>query len=262
MSKKGGGNQTVTQKLDAPTAGIQGEVYRRAQAASTQPYTPYQGQQVAGVSGLTSGAAGQYQQLGGLAGLGGAAMGGDAGAFGQFMNPYLQNVVGQVGQQYDQLRAQAHNDANTQATQAHAFGGDRHAIMEGARLGQLDQGQAATTAGLYNQGFNDSWNRAQQTANFGMGALGQQANLGDYMRNVQQQQLTQNRNDFNEQRDWGVRNLGILQGALSGTPYGQSQTQPTSQNRLAGIAGGAITGAQLGGPAGAIIGGGLGLLGI
>jgi hypothetical protein len=262
MAKKGGGSQTVTQKLDPQTQQMQGEIYRRAQQASTQPYTAYQGQTVAGVSPLATGAAGSFQQLGGLAGLGGAAMAGDPSAFGRFMNPYLQNVVGQVGQQFNQLRNQATLDTNQQATQAGAFGGSRHGIMQGERLGQLDRAQADQTAQLLNQGFNDSWNRAQQTANFGFGALGSQFAAGDYFRNVQQQGLDDNQRRFNEARDWDVRNLDILKSGMTGTPYGQSQTQPTSRNALAGAAGGALTGFQLGGPVGGIIGGGLGLLGL
>lgn len=261
MAKKGGGSQTVTQKLDPQTEAMQRDVYNRARQASTQKYTPYGGQTVAGASPLMTSAAQQYQQLGGLAGLGGAAMAGDQEAFSKFMNPYQQNVVDAVGQQYDQLRSQAHLGANDAATRAGAFGGSRHAVMEGAQLGQLDQGQAQTTAGILQSGFNDAQQRALQAANFGMGALGQQAQMGDYFRNIQQQYLTDQQGRFNEARDWDVRNLGILQSGLSGTPYGQSQSQPYSQNRLAGAAGGALTGFQVGGPVGGIIGGGLGLLG-
>lgn len=261
MAKKGGGSQTVQQKLDPQTEAMQRDVYNRARQASSQPYSGYRGQTVAGVSPLSSGAAAQYQQLGGLAGLGGRAMAGDQEAFGAFMNPYQQNVIDATGQQYDQLRSQAHLESNDAATRAGAFGGSRHAVMEGARMGQLDQGQAQTTAQLLQQGFGDAQQRALQAANFGMGALGQQFGAGDYMRNIQQQYLTDQQGRFNEARDWDVRNLGILQGAFSGTPYGQSQTQPLHQNRLAGAAGGALTGMQIGGPVGGIIGGGLGLLG-
>lgn len=262
MPKKGGGNQVVTQKLDPQTEAMQRDVYNRARQASTQKYTPYGGQTVAGASPLQTGAAQAYQGLGGLASLGGAAMAGDQGAFSQFMNPYQQNVVDAVGSQYDTLRGQAHLDANDAATRAGAFGGSRHAVMEGERLGQLDQGQAQTTAGILQSGFNDAQQRALQAANFGMGALGQQFGAGDYFRNIQQQYLTDQQGRFNEGRDWELRNLGVLQSGMSGTPYGQSQSQPLNSNPLAGIAGGAMTGFAMGGPVGGIIGGGLGLLGL
>lgn len=261
MAKKSGNSQTVTQRLDPATEAMQKDVYNRARQASQQRYTPYRGQTVASASPLSSGAAAQFQQLGGLAGLGGAAMAGDPAAFGQFMNPYMSNVVGAVGQQYDQLRNQATLESNDAATRAGAFGGSRHAVTQGARLGELDQGQAQTTAGLMQQGFNDAQQRALQAANFGMGALGQQFGAGDYFRNIQQQYLTDQQGRFNEARDWDVRNLGILQSGLSGTPYGQSQSSPTYNNPLAGAAGGALTGFSVGGPVGGIIGGGLGLLG-
>lgn len=262
MAKKGPQTQVTTQKLDPQTEAMQRDVYNRARQASTQGYTPYNGQTVADASPLSAQAAAQYQQLGGLAGLGGAAMAGDQGAFSQFMNPYQKNVLDAVGSQYDTLRSQAHMDANDAATRAGAFGGTRHAVTEGARLGQLDQGQAQTMAGLQQQGFNDAQQRALQAANFGMGALGQQFGAGDYFRNIQQQYLGDQQGRFNEARDWELRNLGVLQSGMNGTPYGQSQSQPTYNNPLAGVAGGALTGFSMGGVPGAIIGGGLGLLGI
>jgi hypothetical protein len=262
MAKKGGGSQTVTQKLDPLTQQMQGEIYRRAQSASTQPYTPYRGQTVAGVSPLSTQAAGQFGQLGGLAGLGGAAMAGDPAAFARFHNPFQSAVLDRLGASFDQLRGKTLMNANDQATQAGAFGGSRHGIMAGEQLGQIDRAQMDATANLLHQDFGDAFGRAQQTANFGLGALGQAFGAGDYFRNVQQQQLDDQQRRFNEARDWDVRNLDILKSGMSGVPYGQSQTQPVSRNALAGAAGGALTGFQLGGPVGGIIGGGIGLLGL
>lgn len=268
MSLKGGGQQTTTQALDPATQRMQQDIYNKARQVAGQKYSGYSGPQVAQANPATLAALSQYGQVGGLAGLGGRALGGDASAFAQFQNPYQQNVIDQVGNQYDQLRSQAHLDANEQATRAGAFGGSRHAIMEGARLGQLDQGQAATIAQLQQQGFNDAQSRALSAANLGMGALGQQAGLADYLRQIQQQGFDVNKANFNEQRDWGQRQLAALQGAVSGTPYGQSQSTPLTRNAGAGALGGALTGAQIGsaipgvGTAiGAIGGGLLGLFG-
>lgn len=243
---KGGGQQTVTQTVDPATQRMQQDIYNKARQVAGQKYSAYSGPTVAGANPYSTGAAQQFQQLGGLASLGSRALSGDASAFGQFMNPYQQNVVDQVGNQYDQLRSQAHLDANDAATKAGAFGGSRHAIMEGARLGQLDQGQAATVAQLQQQGFNDAQARAQQAANFGLGALGQQFQAGDYLRNVQQQGYDAAQAQFNDRRDYGQKQLGILQGAVQGTPYGTSQSSPLTRNVGAGVLGGALTGAQIG----------------
>jgi hypothetical protein len=256
----GGGPQVTTQALDPATQRMQQDVYNAARNASSQPYQAYGGQMVAGADPRTMQALGQIGQLGGLAGLGGAALGGDPAALQRFMNPYQQNVIDQVGSQYDTLRAQANRESNDMATQAGAFGGSRHGIMQGARLGQLDQGQAATMAGLQQQGFMNAQNQAGIAANFGMGALGQQMAGGDYMRQIEQQRLGAQRQAFDEKQNWGVRNLDILRSGLSGTPYGQSQSTPTSSNALAGMAGGALTGFQVGGPLGAGIGAAAGLL--
>lgn len=268
MSLKGGGQQTTTQALDPATQRMQAQIYSRAQDVANEKYSTYGGPRVAGANPATQAALTQYGQVGGLAGLGGRALGGDAAAFGQFMNPYQQNVIDQVGNQYDQLRSQAHLDANDAATRAGAFGGSRHAIAEGARLGQLDQGQAATVAQLQQQGFNDAQGRAAQAVNLGLSGLQGQAGLADYLRQIQQQGYDANLGQFNEQRDWGLRGLQALQGAVQGTPYGQSQSTPLTRNAGAGALGGALTGAQIGsaipgvGTAiGAIGGGLLGLFG-
>jgi hypothetical protein len=84
---------------------------------------------------------GDYAQTGRL---GAQAMGGDANATQQLMNPYQQQVLDGVGRDFDKLRSQAHTQSNQAATAAGAFGGSRHGVMEGARLGELDSAQANT----------------------------------------------------------------------------------------------------------------------
>lgn len=243
---KGAGKQTVTQKLDPQTAAMQAEVFRRAQAAANQPYTPYQGQTVAGVSDLSSDAAKQFEAGSMLTGLGASALAGNPDAFSRFMNPYQRNVIDALGQSYDRQRGQAALDANDAATRAGAFGGDRHALLVGERQGALDRAQMQDTANLLYGGFNDANQRALQAANFGLGSSQQAFNAGDYFRDIQQQYLTDQQNRFNEARDWDIRNLDILKGALTGTPYGQTQETPLYKNVGAGILGGAATGAQIG----------------
>lgn len=257
---KGGKTQTVKQELDPATKAYQEEVYRRSIGASNQSYTPYQGQTVAGVSPLSEGAAGTFQDVSKLAGLGASALGGDAGAISRFMNPYQTNVIDQLNQTFDRQRSQAQMATGDAATAARAFGGSRHALVEGTRLGEIDRAQGDAIANLLYGGFNDAMGRAAGAANLGLGAAGQAFGAGDYMRNVQQQYLTDNQNRFNEARDWELRNLGVLQGGLSGTPYGTQQSTPLNRNPVAGALGGAATGAQFGVP-GAIAGGVIGLLG-
>lgn len=74
----------------------------------------------------------------------------------QAMNPYLEQVVGATRGEFDHLRGRASVDANQAATMAGAWGGSRHGVMEGARLGELDRAQASTIADLHASGYQDA----------------------------------------------------------------------------------------------------------
>jgi hypothetical protein len=304
---KGGGEQTTTQKLDPATERYRNEIFDRARGVSNEGYAPFRGQTVAGAN-ANSGAAmagasqmpgvfGQVlKQFGGQGGpntqpyqqagaTGAAALGGDQAATNQLMNPYQRNVIDAMGGEYDRMRSKATMGGNDQATQGGAFGGSRHALMQGERLGAIDRAQGSEIANLLHGGFNDAMGRAGQAANLGLGATGQQGQyqlgagglqlgaaqgqqnaygqqfgMGDYFRGIDQQRLNENRNQFNEQRDWGARGLDILKGGMTGMPYGQTTSQPLQRNAFSGAAGGAMTGMALGGPIGAGIGGLGGLL--
>lgn len=227
------------------------------------------------------------------------ALGGDQGAISALMDPYQKNVIDALGGQYDQLRGKAEMATNSDATRAGAFGGDRAALLTGERLGALDRGQASDIANLLSSGYNSTMDRASGTAGLGLnaqnmagqfglglgnlrlgaaqgqlgaaqgqlgvaqgreGALMNQFGMGDYFRGINQQRLDSAHNAFNEQRDWGLRGLNVLQGGLTGMPYGNSQSQPLYNNKFGSVAGGAATGFGIGGPAGAVVGGLGGLL--
>lgn len=171
----------------------------------------------------------QAQQAGGVA-LGGPAGGGswftgpqtqsigDQAA--AFFNPYQQNVIGAVQGQYDQLRAQAANDSRMGG--AGAFGGSRQAVGMGARLGQLDQGQAGTIAGLLQGGYQD--------------ALGMGTQYAEQQRQLAEQQRMEPL--FRQQQALGFYNQGL-------GPVGYNTTQSSSgggfSDLLKGITGTAAT---------------------
>lgn len=196
------------------------------------------GPNAAGGGGLFGGMLGQMNQMqrGGAPGGSSWFTGpqqmsvGDQAA--QFMNPYMSNVVGAVQGQYDQLRNQASMGANQQATQANAFGGSRHAVMQGARLGQLDQGQAGTIAGLLHGGYQN--------------ALGQGTAYAEHQRQLQQQQL--------QEPLWRQQQAQqIYQGGMG--PTGQTMTQTSPGGSLLGMGAGL---AQMAYGAGMFGGGGQG----
>ena len=186
---KGGGEKTVTQQLDPQTQKYRDEIFNRARSVSNQQYTPYTGPGVAGVNPLTNSAAqdmprmlGQYGDVrdflsGNLAGAapnvspyadagatGAKALGGDQGAISSLMNPYQSQVIDAMHGQYDKLRNQSALDSNDAATRAGAFGGDRAALMKGARLGEVDSSEASNIANLLSGGYNDAMTRAGSAA--------------------------------------------------------------------------------------------------
>ncbi len=300
FGKGGPKEQVVRQELDPGMTDYRNDVFDKARQVAGQGYVPYSGDRVAGASPTSMGAmqgmgdvASRFGQLGNSFG-GGApnispyanaganaarALGGDRGAIDSLMNPFQQNVIDALGSEYDQMRGKATMGTNAEATGAGAFGGSRHALLEGERLGALDRGQMSDVANLLNSNFNSTMDRAGQTANLGLGAqqlgsnyalgagglqlgalqgqqgaLGQQFGMGDYMRNINQQRLDTNYQDFLDKTRWGEHQLGVLQGGL-GAPYGSTQTQPLYKNGFNNVLGGVATGAAIGGLPGAAIGG-------
>jgi hypothetical protein len=215
--------------------------------------------------------------------FGAGALGGDQNAINKMMNPFQQGVVDQIKGQYGDLNSAAQMGINDQATKAGAFGGSRHGVASGVASAEIAKGLGNQIAGVQMQGYNDTMDRAGQLANLGiMGGnmaqnalgyqsdmlgnqnrlTGQQYGMGNDRRMISQQQLGVDRQNFNEQRDWALRNLGILTGAAGGMPGGMTSSQPLHSNGAAGFLGGAASGAgiggMVGGPVGAGIGAGLG----
>ena len=174
----------------------------------------------------------------------------------QWMNPYQEEVINSaLGDIERQRQIQQVGNAG-QATMAKAFGGSRQGIVEaGTNEAALRTG-ASTAANLRNTGYQNAIANAMgaRTANL--------QGLGLVMTAEQQRQLLDQAR-LDAQRNLPLEQLAIQQSAMSSQPanLGMTSTVPTSRNALAGAAGGAMLGYQLGGPWGAAIGGGLGLLG-
>lgn len=232
--------QTTTQTMtpDAWTQNARNTVWGAAQNAagavgSTSPYVDQ--------------AAGMYGQYAGLGQQGAAALGGSQRDILGFMNPYQQNVLDQVQNQYGVLANRMQNTVNDAATRAGAFGGTRHGVATGVALGELGRNAQEQIASLTSQGFEGAMGRASMAANLGLAGASGLFQAGQYA-------------DMNSPE---MRRLGILSGTLASSPSGSTQTmaQPVNRNRAAGLLGGAATGMQLGGafgPWGAGIGAGLG----
>jgi hypothetical protein len=153
-------------------------VDQNTQQQLAEMWKAYQASGQAGPSPLLNGAAGYNT---GAMDAGRTGMGfltGDPNARAALMNPYQQQVIDANNAQWKQTNAQTSNQINDEATKANAFGGSRHGVAEGVALGQNNMAQQAQTAGLLQGGFANAQNTAQNLAQMGYNAAGQNANLG------------------------------------------------------------------------------------
>ncbi len=219
----------------------------------------------------------------------------------RLQNPFQQQVIDQNTN--DILRsADILRERTTGSAGASTFGGDRQAIQEAEQDRNTLDTIARQSAQLRSAGFDRAANLVGQEQQFGLSSAlaNQQAglqagglNLGaaNALNNFGQagfnnllsgasalnQFGTQNQGtaqdiinaeigQFNDVRNAPLRDIGLLQSLLTGVPVGFNQSQVTPNNRGAGFAGGALTGAGVGagfGPLGAGLGAlGGGLLGL
>ncbi len=253
-------------------------IFPQAQALAQQPYQAYTGQRMADFSGLTTqamqGAGAMTPSTlttlgGGIAGA--AAMnagnvnyqGYQPGQFtgqaaGQYMNPFMQNVV-DIQQREAQRQADiAGTQRGAQAVKAGAFGGSRQAVMdaEAARNLAIQKGdiQAQGLNQAFNQAqtqFNTEQQLAEQARQYGaglglqglqtaiqgagqLGTLGQQgftqgmdinklqAQYGGQQQAMEQAKLDQQYQDFLTQKQYPYQQLGFYTDILGSGLRGAS----------------------------------------
>jgi hypothetical protein len=151
----------------------------------------------------------------------------------QYMNPYTQQVIGGLERGYDQMRTDASAQADQGAIAAGAFGGSRHGVTEGRRLGEIDAAQGSQIAGLLSNQFNT--------------AMSTGLNQAELQRQIQTQQLQ----DPLRRREAAMR---FMQGSTG--PTGSTTTTKESGGLGGKLLGGALMlgGTMLGGPLGGAIG--------
>lgn len=250
----GGGDSTIKMEPDAQTQAYRQKIQEAALAAAAQPYQGYAGPTTAGVSDLTEQAI-QSQQ--GQLGQGQSAwnqgqqltnMGLPGGAQ-QYMNPYLEQTNPYWKQAMDKA-VSASGSAMT-APGGGAFGGSRAAVAAGEAASGVANAQAMQNVGAYQNAQQNAMQAAgmgQGMMNLGLGAQGNaQRGLygaGDYMRNIQQQAINGQMQQFQNAQNWDLRGLGILTGApgLFGGQGGNTQTQhQPGQDWMSGLLGMGLT---------------------
>lgn len=159
----------------------------------------------------------------------------------QYMNPYLQSVL---NPQLDELRRQAQITQlgnNAKLTQAGAFGGSRQAIMDSESQRNLLQEMNKTIG----QGYSTAYDKGLQQFNTEQGQakdlVSMLGNVGQAQRNIEQEGLTSDYNEFLAQRDYPTKQVQFLQSMLQGLPISTvTSTTPqttAAQNAVSGISG-------------------------
>ena len=204
---------------------------RRGYQAYDQPmlagFNPLQTQAFKDIAGLTPAA--QLSQATGFAGLAGLSAQNplyrsafdQPGGLGQYMSPYMQNVVEQQKQQAVQDYARQIPGMGAAAARAGARGGTREALMQSEAQrnlqGQLQGIQATGLQNAYQQASQQAARDAEMRAQYGLAGLGQQLSAAQTLGTLGQQQYQQA--------------MGINQAQQAAGSQIQSQAQQDLANR-------------------------------
>ena len=253
-------------------------------------FTPLQNQAFQGVANMQgSQYVGQGAGLAGTAGLGALMAGQNYAtqatnpyAMQAYMSPYVENALAPQMREAARQSAIQGQQNQAQAVQQGAFGGARSAIVEAERQRNLGQVQSD----IYNRGMQSAFDAARQAQQFGatlglqglqqagqmgatLGQLGQtefgqqkdilqgQLSAGAQQRDLEQQRLSQQYQDFLNQRGYQQQQLAYMSDMLRGLPLTQqtqqTYTNPSTLSQMAGIGGGLYSMSR----AGMFAGGGL-----
>ena len=269
------------EKMLGKTEAITNAPYQPYQGERIAGFTPLQQQSQQAVANLQPAQQlGMATQMGGIAGLGALGAGGryqqmatDPGSMQAYMSPYVQNALEPQMQEAARRSAIQGQQNQAQAVQQGAFGGSRSAIVEAERQRNLGQQQSD----IYSRGMQSAFEQARQAQQFGstlglqglqaagqmagtLGQLGQtqfgqqkdmiqgQAAAGAQQQGLEQQRLSQQYQDFANQRQHPYTQLSFMSDMLRGLPLSQySQTmyqQPQSPLATAAGLGMTYMGAQ------------------
>jgi hypothetical protein len=187
----GNKNATTTQNTttapDPQAYAAYQQLLQRAQGVASTPYQAYGGELVAGINPQ------QMQGIGGINQYAQAAQPDIGQAIGQatsssaplsaagiqqYMSPYTQSVVNATQAQFNNQNAQQQQQVTGNAIAQGALGGNRSGIAAAELANQQNLAQAPVIAGLYNQGYGQAVNTAEQQQQLGLQGAGMIGNLG------------------------------------------------------------------------------------
>lgn len=217
--------QTQTQELPEWARGYAKDLLAKGQALtdiSQNPYQTYGGERTAGFSNL------QKQ------GFAQAGPQGFQSTVGQYMSPYVQNVIdNQISSSNRGYDISGMNE-QAKATQQGAFGGGRQAIMQAENERARNSANQAITA----QGLQNAFQGATGQYNTGMQQL---STLGGQQQAQRQRELDVPYQEFLNQQNQPYKQLSYMSDLIRGTPLGMQssnqvyQAPPSSVSQLAGL---------------------------
>jgi hypothetical protein len=128
---------------------------------------------------------GQRNLLAARQGLAGAEAQFDPSGIGQFMDPYVAQVVEQARKEVMRTGDLQKQQADAEAIAAGAFGGSRGAVQKGEIDRSVNDQIARQTAGLLSQGFGQALGASQQAFESGKGRQLQRAGLAGQLAQTQ-----------------------------------------------------------------------------
>jgi len=186
-----------------------------------------------GISGLSTSTSGMAPTTPATAPV---APTGPTGIAAQYMNPYLQAVL---GPQMEEMRRQSQMNLQpslAKLTQAGGYGGSRQAIMESEANRNLLQEQNKTLG----QGYASAYDRAMGQFNTEQGQnkdlVNMLANAGQAQRGIEQEGITADYNEFLAQRDDPMKKTQYLQSMLQGLPYQTVTNTPLPKSGMGQLA--------------------------
>lgn len=192
------------------------------------PYRQYGGERIAGFQPL------QQQAFKTVGGMDAGPAGFQAG-IGQYMSPYMQNVVDIEKREAGRQSGIMGTQQQAQATQAGAFGGGRDAIMRAERERNLAQQmgdiQSRGSQAAYEQAANQFRQGIQQQS----GLAQMQGQMGAQQQQQAQRPLDMAYQDFLNQQNYPYKQLGFMSDLVRGMPLGQQSTSSVYQGSGPGM---------------------------
>lgn len=220
--------QKLLGKAEALTETAPYQAYKGERVAG---FTPLQEQAFEGVSRMDAGPQGFQQQVG------------------QYMSPYMQNVVDREKMEAYRASQMLGQQQQARATQAGAFGGYR----EGIERAERERGLRSQLGDIQTRGLQSAYDRAADQFRTGITqglAVGQQQSmLGGQQQQREQNILSQQYQDFLNQQRYPYQQLEFMSNILRGTPMGTVQTlygaQPSLGQQIGALGMGAYGASKL-----------------